>query len=162
VGCSAPNAGKSTLLSRISAAKPKVADYPFTTLFPVLGVVEVDGDTLVVADIPGIIEGAHAGAWLGLDFLRHVERTEALAHVVDASGTSGRDPVLDLRTVREEVRLWNPSLLGRPQIVVASKRDALSEKTIAGPRRGGPPARPPGDRGLVGHGAGPRRSQSAC
>jgi GTP-binding protein len=121
-----PNAGKSTLLSRISAAKPKVADYPFTTLFPVLGVVEVDGDTLVVADIPGIIEGGHAGAGLGLDFLRHVERTEALAHVVDASGTSGRDPVLDLRTVREEVRLWNPSLLGRPQIVVASKRDALS------------------------------------
>jgi len=121
-----PNAGKSTLLSRISAARPKVGDYPFTTLHPVLGVVDVEGDSLVVADIPGIIEGAHSGAGLGLDFLRHVERTLALAHVVDASGTSGRDPVEDLRTVREEVRLWNPTLLGRPQIVVASKRDALS------------------------------------
>jgi GTP-binding protein len=121
-----PNAGKSTLLSRISAARPKIGDYPFTTLHPVLGVVDLDGDDLVVADIPGIIEGAHAGAGLGLDFLRHVERTVALAHVVDASGTSGRDPAQDLRTVRDEVRLWNPSLLGRPQVVVASKRDALS------------------------------------
>jgi GTP-binding protein len=121
-----PNAGKSTLLSRISAARPKVADYPFTTLSPVLGVVEVDGDALVVADIPGIIEGAHSGSGLGLDFLRHVERTAALAHVVDASGTSGRDPAMDLRMVREEVRLWDPSLLARPQLVVASKRDALS------------------------------------
>jgi GTPase len=120
-----PNAGKSTLLSRISAARPKVGDYPFTTLHPVLGVVELEGDDLVVADIPGIIEGAHAGAGLGLDFLRHVERTAALAHVVDASGTSGRDPAQDLRTVRDEVRVWNPSLLERPQVVVASKRDAL-------------------------------------
>jgi GTP-binding protein len=121
-----PNAGKSTLLSRISAARPKVGDYPFTTLHPVLGVMDLDGDTLVVADIPGIIEGAHAGAGLGLDFLRHVERTAALAHVVDASGTSGRDPVADLRTIREEIRLWNPALLERPQVVVASKRDAVS------------------------------------
>src|SRR5262245_56567649 len=121
-----PNAGKSTLLSRISAARPKVGDYPFTTIHPVLGVVDLDGETLVVADIPGIIEGAHAGAGLGLDFLRHVERTAALALVVDASGTSGRDPVQDLGTLREEVRLWNPALLERPQLLIASKRDALS------------------------------------
>ena len=121
-----PNAGKSTLLSRLSAARPKIGDYPFTTLSPVLGVVESDGDGFVVADIPGIIEGAHEGSGLGLQFLRHVERTRALVHVVDASGTSGRDPVADLRAVREEVRHWDPALLERPQIVVAAKRDAVS------------------------------------
>jgi GTP-binding protein len=121
-----PNAGKSTLLSRISAARPKVADYPFTTLTPVLGVVESDGRSFVAADIPGIIEGAHQGAGLGLQFLRHVERTRALLHVVDASGTSGRDPAEDLRLVREEVRRWQPELLERPQLVAASKRDAVS------------------------------------
>jgi len=123
-----PNAGKSTLLSRISGARPKVGDYPFTTLSPVLGVVEVDDHGFVVADIPGIIDGASEGAGLGLDFLRHVERTAALAHVVDASGTSGRDPADDLRTLREQVRLWSPALLDRPQIVVASKRDAVTGK----------------------------------
>jgi GTP-binding protein len=122
-----PNAGKSTLLSRLSAARPKIGDYPFTTLSPVLGVVEVDGDGFVLADIPGIIEGAHTGAGLGLQFLRHVERTRALVHVVDASGTSGRDPVADLRAVREEVRQWEPALLERPQLVVATKRDARTE-----------------------------------
>jgi GTP-binding protein len=99
-----PNAGKSTLLARISSARPKVADYPFTTLNPVLGVVDVDERTFVAADIPGIIEGAHEGAGLGLQFLRHVERTRVLLHVVDASGTSGRDPAGDLVLVREEVR----------------------------------------------------------
>jgi GTP-binding protein len=122
-----PNAGKSTLLSRISAARPKVADYPFTTLTPVLGVVEVEEASFVVADIPGILEGASAGAGLGLRFLRHVERTRVLLHVVDASGTSGRDPVADLRTVREEVRAWDSALLTRPQLVVATKRDAVTE-----------------------------------
>jgi GTP-binding protein len=122
-----PNAGKSTLLSAISAARPKVADYPFTTLSPVLGVVEADERTFVAADIPGIIEGAHRGAGLGLQFLRHVERTRVLLHVVDASGQSGRDPAADLAAVREEVRQWKPELLDRPQLVAATKRDAVVE-----------------------------------
>jgi GTPase len=120
-----PNAGKSTLLSRISAARPKVADYPFTTLTPVLGVAAAGERSFVVADIPGIIEGAHAGAGLGLQFLRHVQRTRALVHVVDASGTSGHDPVEDLRAVRREVELWDEALLERPQIVAAAKRDIV-------------------------------------
>jgi GTPase len=119
-----PNAGKSTLLSVLSAARPKIADYPFTTLSPVLGVVESDDSSFVMADIPGIIEGAHQGAGLGLQFLRHVERTRVLLYVVDASGTSGRDPVQDLLAVREEARLWNPALLERPQLLAATKRDA--------------------------------------
>jgi GTP-binding protein len=118
-----PNAGKSTLLSRLSAARPKVADYPFTTLVPVLGVVEVDERSFVAADIPGIIEGAHRGAGLGLQFLRHVERTRVLLHVVDASGTSGRDPVCDLDLVRDEVGRYSADLATRPQLVAATKRD---------------------------------------
>jgi GTP-binding protein len=130
-----PNAGKSTLLSRISAARPKVADYPFTTLSPVLGVVEVDGETFVAADIPGIVEGASDGAGLGLRFLRHVERTRVLLHVVDGSGTSGRDPAADLRLVLEEVRRWDPDLLDRPQVVAATKRDlACPEDPLPGLR----------------------------
>jgi GTP-binding protein len=119
-----PNAGKSTLLSRLSAARPKIADYPFTTLSPVLGVVEADQRSFVAVDIPGILEGAHDGAGLGLRFLRHVERTRVLLHVIDASGL--RDAALDLRTLRSEVAAWNPDLLARPQLVAASKRDALS------------------------------------
>jgi len=118
-----PNAGKSTLLSRISAARPRVGDYPFTTLSPVLGVVETDDDTFVAADVPGIIEGAHGGAGLGLRFLRHVERTRVLLHVVDASGTSGREPADDLGMALEEVRHWDRAMLDRPQLVAASKRD---------------------------------------
>ena len=121
-----PNAGKSTLLSRLSAARPKIADYPFTTLSPVLGVVEQDEQTLVAADIPGIIEGAHAGAGLGLQFLRHVERTRVLLHVVDASGANGRDPARDLELVRDEVRRYLPELLERPQLVAATKQDAAA------------------------------------
>ncbi len=128
-----PNAGKSTLLSRISAARPKVGDYPFTTITPVLGVVEVDEQTFVAADIPGIIEGASQGAGLGLQFLRHVERTRVLVHVVDASGTSGRDPVADLLLVREEVRRWDASLLERPQLVAASKRDVAASSGTEDP-----------------------------
>jgi GTPase len=120
-----PNAGKSTLLATISAARPKIADYPFTTLTPVLGVVQLGDSSFVAADIPGIIEGAHEGVGLGLQFLRHVERTRALLYVVDASGTSGRDSVADLRAIREEVRHWNAELLERPQLVAASKRDAV-------------------------------------
>jgi GTP-binding protein len=122
----APNAGKSTLLSRISAARPRIGDYPFTTLHPVLGVVEQDEQTFVTADIPGIIEGAHEGAGLGLQFLRHVERTRVLVYVVDASGASGNDPVADLHTVRAELLASNPSLLERPALVAATKRDAVT------------------------------------
>jgi GTP-binding protein len=123
----APNAGKSTLLSVLSAARPKIGEYPFTTLHPVLGVVESDGGAFVAADIPGIIAGAHAGAGLGLQFLRHVERTRALLHVVDASGASGRDPSADLQAVRAEVLAYDAALLDRPQMVAATKRDAVVE-----------------------------------
>jgi len=122
-----PNAGKSTLLSRLSAARPKIADYPFTTLSPVLGVVAVDEESFVVADIPGIIEGAADGAGLGLQFLRHVERTQVLVHVVDASGTDGRDPVADLDTVSAEVRKWDAALPGRARVLAATKRDVVGE-----------------------------------
>jgi GTP-binding protein len=118
-----PNAGKSTLLRHLSSARPKVADYPFTTLTPVLGVVEQDEQTFVAADIPGIIEGASAGAGLGLQFLRHVERTRVLLHVVDASGANGRCPADDLALVRDEVRRYLPELLERPQLVAATKLD---------------------------------------
>jgi GTP-binding protein len=135
-----PNAGKSTLLGRISAARPRVGDYPFTTLTPVLGVVQVGDDTFVAADIPGIIEGAHEGAGLGLRFLRHVERTRVLLHVVDASGTSGRDPADDLRLAREEVRRWDASMIERPQLVAATKRD------IPGPEDPLPTLRAEADR----------------
>jgi GTP-binding protein len=122
-----PNAGKSTLTSRISAARPKIADYPFTTLQPNLGVVSWGDDrSFVVADIPGLIEGAHRGAGLGLEFLRHVERTKLLVHVVDVSST-GRDPVEDFSTICHELELYQPRLLEKPQMVVASKMDALDE-----------------------------------
>jgi GTPase len=123
-----PNAGKSTLLARLSAARPKIADYPFTTLTPVLGVVEQDERSFVAADIPGIIEGAHAGAGLGLQFLRHVERTRLLLHVVDASGAGDRDAAADLELVREEVRRYLPELLERPQLVAATKQDAAASR----------------------------------
>jgi GTP-binding protein len=119
----APNAGKSTLLSRLSGARPKIADYPFTTLTPVLGVVDVDDKSFVLADIPGIVEGAHRGAGLGLQFLRHLERTRVLVHVVDASGAA--DPVADLEMAENEVRAHRPELLERARLVVATKRDAV-------------------------------------
>ncbi|MCU0240800.1 MAG: GTPase ObgE [Vicinamibacteria bacterium] len=122
-----PNAGKSSLLARLSAARPKIDSYPFTTLTPVLGVVEHNDATFVLADIPGIIEGAHQGTGLGLHFLRHIQRTRVLVHVVDASGMSGRDPAEDLRIVREEVRQWDPALLDHPQFVIATKRDAVAD-----------------------------------
>lgn len=123
-----PNAGKSTLISTVSAAKPKIADYPFTTLEPHLGVVDLgDFRTFVMADIPGLIEGAHEGAGLGDRFLRHVERTKLLLHLVDVSSISGRDPVNDYLTVNKELRAYNEELAQRPQIVVATKIDALDE-----------------------------------
>ena len=119
-----PNAGKSTLLSRISAARPKIAPYPFTTLTPNLGVVYIgEGQSFVAADIPGLVEGAHAGVGLGHDFLRHVERTRALIHVVDVAGLEGRDPVADFHAINEELRLFRPELAERPQLVAANKVD---------------------------------------
>jgi GTPase len=122
-----PNVGKSTLISRISAARPKIADYPFTTLEPNLGVVSYgEYSTFVVADIPGLIEGAHIGTGLGLEFLRHVERTKMLVHVIDVSST-GRDPVEDFLTITRELKLYKEEMLEKPQIVVASKMDALDE-----------------------------------
>jgi GTP-binding protein len=124
-----PNAGKSTLISRISAARPKIADYPFTTLTPNLGVVALSGDrSFVVADVPGLIEGAHRGLGLGHQFLRHLERTKALVHVVDVSGGSGREPVQDMETVRRELDLFRPELAAKPQIVAANKIDAVDDE----------------------------------
>ena len=123
-----PNAGKSTFISTVSAAKPKIADYPFTTLEPHLGVVDLgDFHTFVIADIPGLIEGAHQGAGLGDRFLRHIERTQLLLHLVDVSSASGRDPVQDYDTVNRELAAYNPALAQRPQIVVGTKIDALDD-----------------------------------
>jgi GTP-binding protein len=123
-----PNAGKSTLIAHISAARPKIADYPFTTLTPNLGVVGLSDDrSFVVADVPGLIEGAHRGLGLGHQFLRHLERTKVLVHLVDVSGASGRDPVADLDTVRRELELFQPTLAAKPQIVAANKIDALDD-----------------------------------
>lgn len=119
-----PNAGKSSLLARVSAARPKVAAYPFTTLAPHLGVVERGpGRSFVVADIPGLIEGAHRGAGLGHTFLRHIRRTRVLVYVVDAAGTEGREPSQDLETLRRELRAFEPALLDRPGLVAANKMD---------------------------------------
>ena len=121
-----PNAGKSTLIARISAARPKIADYPFTTLTPNLGVVGLSDDrSFVVADVPGLIEGAHRGQGLGHQFLRHLERTKVLVHLVDVSGVSGRNPVDDLDTVRQELALFRPDLAAKPQLVAANKLDAV-------------------------------------
>nr|WP_325184707.1 GTPase ObgE [uncultured Oscillibacter sp.] len=121
-----PNVGKSTLLSVVSKAQPKIANYHFTTLFPNLGVVWVDeGVSFVMADIPGIIEGASGGAGLGHDFLRHVDRCRLLIHVVDVSGSEGRDPVQDFDAINEELRQYSPELAQRPQIVAANKVDIL-------------------------------------
>ncbi len=119
-----PNAGKSTLISRISAARPKIADYPFTTLVPNLGVVSYgDGATFVVADIPGLIEGAHEGAGLGIQFLRHIERTKVLVHMIDLSPITDRDPVEDYETMNNELKSYSEELYGKPQIVAANKID---------------------------------------
>ena len=127
-----PNVGKSTLLSVISAARPKIANYHFTTLEPCLGVVSIDSTEFVAADIPGLIEGAHNGAGLGLEFLRHIERTKMLVHVVDVSGSEGRDPVEDFDGINQELALYNPELAKRPQIVAANKSDLMDSEGMQG------------------------------
>lgn len=121
-----PNVGKSTLLSRVSNAKPKIANYHFTTLNPHLGVVDLDGGAgFIMADIPGLIEGASQGVGLGHDFLRHIERTKVLIHVVDAASTEGRDPIADIKAINGELKAYNPELLTRPQVIAANKIDAI-------------------------------------
>ncbi len=124
-----PNAGKSSLLSRISTARPKVAAYPFTTRYPVLGVVSVADRTPIVAcDIPGLIEGAHAGKGLGFQFLRHIERTKILIHLVDLSGSDGRDPVQAYQQINQELASYSPLLAEKPQLIAANKMDIPEAK----------------------------------
>lgn len=122
-----PNAGKSTLISRLSAAKPKIADYPFTTLEPNLGVVQAGDRTFVLADIPGLIEGAHEGHGLGMQFLRHIERTKLLVHLVDVSDFSGRNPAHDFAVILTELEQFNEDVAKKPMIVVASKIDVCQD-----------------------------------
>jgi GTPase len=124
-----PNAGKSTLISRLSAAKPKIADYPFTTLEPNLGVVQAGDRTFVLADIPGLIEGAHEGHGLGIQFLRHIERTKVLVHLVDVSEVSGREPGSDFDIILSELRSFEHGLAEKPMFVVASKIDACQDQS---------------------------------
>ena len=126
-----PNVGKSTLLSVVSRANPKIANYHFTTLYPNLGVVYVeDGVSFVMADIPGIIEGASEGAGLGHEFLRHIDRCRLLVHVVDVSGSEGRDPVADFDAINQELAQYSPDLASRPQIVAANKTDIMADESL--------------------------------
>ena len=126
-----PNVGKSTFLSMVTSATPKIADYHFTTLEPNLGVVKAEyGDSFVIADIPGIIEGASEGVGLGLQFLRHIERTRLLLHVIDVSGTEGRNPVADFETINEELKKYSEKLSKRKQIIVANKIDSLQDEKL--------------------------------
>ena len=120
-----PNVGKSTLLSRVTNAQPKIANYHFTTLSPNLGVVDLDGDGFVIADIPGLIEGASEGVGLGLDFLRHIERTKVIIHMVDAASVEGRDPIADIYAINKELEAYNPEIAARPQVIAANKIDAI-------------------------------------
>ena len=121
-----PNVGKSTLLSRVTNAQPKIANYHFTTLQPNLGVVDLDGAKgFVIADIPGLIEGASEGVGLGLEFLRHIERTRVMIHVVDAAGTEGRDPIADIKAIDKELAAYDPELLKKPQVIAANKIDSI-------------------------------------
>jgi GTP-binding protein len=121
-----PNVGKSTLLSRVTNARPKIANYHFTTLNPNLGVVDLDNAKgFVIADIPGLIEGASEGVGLGHEFLRHIERTKVIIHMVDAASTEGRDPVADIKAINKELEAYNPELLSRPQVIAANKIDVL-------------------------------------
>ena len=125
-----PSVGKSTLISKISAAKPKIADYPFTTLVPNLGVVKVDLNSFVVADMPGLIEGAHEGAGLGHQFLRHIERTRLLVHIIDVSGMTDRNPMHDFDAINDELRMHSEKLASLPQIVALNKADMPSAQEI--------------------------------
>ena len=120
-----PNVGKSTFLSRVTNARPKIANYHFTTLNPNLGVVDLDGGGFVIADIPGLIEGASEGVGLGHEFLRHIERTKVIIHIVDAASVEGRDPVEDIHKINAELEAYDPSILQRPQVIAANKMDAL-------------------------------------
>jgi len=122
-----PNVGKSTLLSRVTNARPKIANYHFTTLNPNLGVVDLDGFGFVIADIPGLIEGASQGTGLGHEFLKHIERTKVLIHMVDVASTEGRDPITDINTINAELEAYNPDLMNRPQVIAANKIDAIFE-----------------------------------
>jgi GTP-binding protein len=140
-----PNAGKSTLVSRLSAARPKIADYPFTTLVPTLGLVRLDEErSFVIADVPGLIPGAAEGKGLGLRFLRHLERTRLLVHLLDLDPGPGRDPVDDWRTIQAELETYSPELAARPQLIAANKIDLpgagprLARVTAFGRRRGLP------------------------
>lgn len=126
-----PNVGKSTILSMVTSARPKIADYHFTTLEPNLGVVKTEyGDSFVIADIPGIIEGASQGVGLGLKFLRHIERTRLLLHVIDVSGSENRKPVEDFKIINEELKKYSEKLATRKQIIVANKIDAMQDETL--------------------------------
>ncbi len=126
-----PSVGKSTILSVVSSARPKIADYHFTTLIPNLGVVTMgEGESFVMADIPGLIEGANEGIGLGHDFLKHIERTKVLIHVIDIAGLEGRDPVDDFHTINQELEKYNSELAARPQIVAANKMDVLADETV--------------------------------
>ena len=125
-----PNVGKSTFLSRVTNARPKIANYHFTTLNPNLGVVDLDGGKgFVIADIPGLIEGASEGVGLGHQFLRHIERTKVIIHIVDAASTEGRDPIADIKAINKELENYNPKLLERPQVIAANKIDVIYEET---------------------------------
>ena len=120
-----PNVGKSTFLSRVTNAKPKIANYHFTTLNPNLGVVDLEGRGFVIADIPGLIEGASEGSGLGHEFLRHIERTKVIIHMVDVASTEGRNPIEDIKTINAELGAYNPELLQRPQVIAANKTDVI-------------------------------------
>ena len=120
-----PNVGKSTFLSRVTNARPKIANYHFTTLNPNLGVVDMDGGGFVIADVPGLIEGASEGVGLGHQFLRHIERTRVMIHIVDAASTEGRDPIADIYAINKELEAYNPDIAKRPQIIAANKIDAI-------------------------------------
>ena len=122
-----PNVGKSTFLSRVTNAKPKIANYHFTTLNPNLGVVDLDGNGFVIADIPGLIEGASEGIGLGHEFLRHIERTKVIIHMVDGASVEGRDPLEDIKAINKELEAYDPAILDKPQVIAANKMDVCME-----------------------------------